>query len=30
VQERVSLALPANDHNRRYLETKEQRCGHVF
>lgn len=30
VAERVSLALPANAHNRRYLETKETRCGHVF
>lgn len=30
VRERVSLALPANAHNRRYLETKEKRCGHVF
>lgn len=30
VRERVSLALPPNPHNRRYLETKEKRCGHVF
>lgn len=30
VAERVGLALPANAHNRRYLETKETRCGHVF
>lgn len=30
VAERVSLALPANTHNRRYLATKEKRCGHVF
>lgn len=30
VQERVSLSLPANAHNRKYLDTKEKRCGHVF
>lgn len=30
VKERVSLSLPANAHNRGYLDTKEKRCGHVF
>lgn len=30
VQERVSLSLPANSHNQKYLDTKEKRCGHVF
>lgn len=30
VTERVSLSLPANVHNQRYLDTKEKRCGHVF
>lgn len=30
VTERVSLSLPANVHNRSYLDTKAKRCGHVF
>jgi len=30
VTERVSLSLPANAHNHRYLKTKETRSGHVF
>lgn len=30
VTERVSLSLPANVHNRNYLDTKAKRCGHVF
>lgn len=30
VEERIPLALPANVHNARYLETKKLRCGHQF
>ncbi len=30
IVERVPLVVEANDHNRAYLETKQQRMGHVF
>jgi 3,4-dihydroxy 2-butanone 4-phosphate synthase / GTP cyclohydrolase II len=30
IVERVPLVIEANDHNRAYLETKQQRLGHVF
>jgi GTP cyclohydrolase II len=30
VTNRESLILPANIHNKRYLDTKEKRCGHIF
>ncbi len=30
IQERIPIALPANDENRSYLRTKADRMGHQF